>query len=333
MPGLLTEITEIATALGTLAPGLSTGLAEKPMRLLNVDDHVWSRIVDAHAAGHHLDSFRAAFANGVALLRAEDGLRDRPPKLVEWKGPHRPPGDNVVPADLRIDHVYQVSCKYLSRIMQNSGPVRLFDRLLVGEERSQGDWFALVAPLEYQAFYSAAREHVGVNELPPLVTDLDASHRAVLKEALRPRALPQALHPSWSVMCAAVSARSAARWQTRLTNSRSKLRLLWRLLRIGDAPYFVLGTDGGTHLRLRVASAWDWLQAFELRTFSVAPRISGQPEVDWLAVARDRSSSDDLEIHGHIEIRWSHGRFQGSPEAKVYLDIPHTRVPGYFTLL
>ena len=37
-------------------------------------------------------------------------------------------------------------------------------------------------------------------------------------------------------------------------------------------------------------------------------------------------------VLGHVEVRWSHGLFCGPPEAKVYLDTPHTEVPGYFRL-
>jgi hypothetical protein len=81
-----------------------------------------------------------------------------------------------VPADLRIDHVFQISCKYLSRITQNCGPARLFDRLLVGEERTGGDWFAEVAPDEYQAFYEAVRVLVP-GDLPDSVDALERAHR------------------------------------------------------------------------------------------------------------------------------------------------------------
>ena len=35
---------------------------------------------------------------------------------------------------------------------------------------------------------------------------------------------------------------------------------------------------------------------------------------------------------GHVEIRWSHGKLSGSPEAKVYLDTPAMQVPGYDAL-
>jgi hypothetical protein len=51
--GLRTEITEVATALGTLAPDLATGLGAKPVELGNVTDEVWSRLVAAHQVGAH----------------------------------------------------------------------------------------------------------------------------------------------------------------------------------------------------------------------------------------------------------------------------------------
>ncbi len=52
----------------------------------------------------------------------------------------------------------------------------------------------------------------------------------------------------------------------------------------------------------------------------------------WKAVVDDRTTGDTAEIVGHVEIRWSHGRFVGSPEAKVYVDIPLAKVPGYYRL-
>ena len=58
----------------------------------------------------------------------------------------------------------------------------------------------------------------------------------------------------------------------------------------------------------------------------------GQPRVGWEAVVRDRATYEVHELAGHIEVRWSHGRFGGPPEAKGYLDTPHHLVPGYFAL-
>jgi len=332
VPGLLTDITELATALGTLADDLSIGLRSRPRELLHVPDEAWDRVVRAEDEGMHATAFETAFANGCALLHAKDGLRGRRPRLVEWKGPHRPPGDDVVPADLRIDHVYQVSCKYLSRITVNAGPARLFDRLLVGDERSVQDWFSVVAPTEYQEFYSVARER-SPNVLPENVADLGRVDRDALREVLRDRRLPTDLQGPWSELCQAVSLVSAERWRTNLNDRRRRLRMLWRLLRIGDAPYFVLGADASSSLRLRLGSSWDWMQRFELRSFEVHPRPAGQPEVGWAGEVRDRASGLDRVVKGHVEIRWSHGRFRGSPEAKVYLDTHSIDVPGYHPLV
>lgn len=43
-------------------------------------------------------------------------------------------------------------------------------------------------------------------------------------------------------------------------------------------------------------------------------------------------SGQTREVSGHVEVRWSHGRFGGPPEAKGYLDTSHHLVPGYFPL-
>ena len=50
------------------------------------------------------------------------------------------------------------------------------------------------------------------------------------------------------------------------------------------------------------------------------------------AVVRRRADGADVAVEGHVEVRWSHGRFLGAPEAKVYLDTPHRQVPGYHPL-
>jgi hypothetical protein len=108
--------------------------------------------------------------------------------------------------------------------------------------------------------------------------------------------------------------------------------MLWRLLRIGSAPYFVLGSSAERSLRLRIATSWDWRQQFQLIGITMEGQPGGQPRVGWEALVRDRSSYEVHSVAGHIEVRWSHGRFGGLPEAKGYLDTPHHLVPGYFTL-
>jgi hypothetical protein len=110
--------------------------------------------------------------------------------------------------------------------------------------------------------------------------------------------------------------------------------MVWRLLRIGSAPYFVLGNDRrtGAPARYRVASPWDWRTSYELEAFTVTPSTAGQPRVDWSCRVRSRQDDRSATVAGHVEIRWSHGRFAQPPEAKVYLDTPMADLPGYHPL-
>ena len=120
--------------------------------------------------------------------------------------------------------------------------------------------------------------------------------------------------------------------------------MVWRLLRLQAAPYFVLGaTVAGEPLRYRVGTPWDFRSRFAVKSFDAWPDSAGQPMVRWRAEvterATDRGEPDPRlpldrrrVIEGHVEIRWTHGRFSGAPEAKVHLDTHPHEVPGYFPL-
>ncbi len=334
MPAPRTEITEIVTGLALFgARDVREALADPPSGYRNVDEEVWHRLAALDRDGQHRQEFAAAWANGVAFLHAAQGLRGREPLVIEWKGPNRAPGDEQVPADLRVDHVYLISCKYLSRVLANAAPQRLFDRALAGGPAvTGGDWYADVAPVEYQALYEVIRRELGQGPaLPPHAADLTPGHRAALRQHLDAGWSDDAA-PAYRTMAVAVGKASADRWRGALRRKAQQEAMLWRLLRIGSAPYFVLGAAAGRTLRLRIATPWDWRQDHELKRFDVWGDDAGQPQVRWQAVVRDRATGEDVAVDGHVEVRWSHGRFAKQPEAKVYLDTAHHRVPGYVTL-
>jgi hypothetical protein len=334
VPALRTEITEIVTGLGMLgASDPEAALAARPPELCNVPDEVWCRVRDAARDGSYRQEFAAAFANGAAFLSARDALRGRRPIAIEWRGPKRAPGDEVVPADLHVDHVYLVSCKYTSQILRNASPSSLFDRCLAGPEgTSGGDWYEQVAPDTYQNLYEETRSELGPGPgLPPRACDLTPAHRLLLKRALSDRTVGRG-GPAYRELADAVAGASADRWRASLARKAARERMLWRLLRMGAAPHFVLGTADGRSLRVRVETPWEWRLRHDLRRFDVWAGEAGQPVVHWRAVVRDRAAGSDVAVDGHVEVRWSHGRFAQPPEAKVYLDTPHHRVPGYVPL-
>jgi hypothetical protein len=332
VPAELTELTEIVTALGTLPhDDPAKAVAARPAVLVNVDEERWMRLAAAVDDPTYAGALALAWANGRALLEAEDGLRGRHPVRVEWKGPQQPPGYDLLPADLRIDHVYLVSCKYMSKILMNASPAHLFDRALAVREGSERtDWYDEVAPDAYASFYAEVRRHVDP-ALPAEQRALTRDQRERIGDACR-RKWPEPLAAPATAFALAVGEASAARWRRSLAARRDRENMVWRLLRLNSAPYFVLGSSAAATLRLRIATPWDWRQAFHLRGFDVWARPGLQPCVDWAAYVEHRAGGARSVVRGHVEVRWSHGRFCGVPEAKIYLDTPHAEVPGYFAL-
>jgi hypothetical protein len=300
--------------------------------MVSVSPSTWDELDAHHQAHGWRPAFEAAFANGRAFLHAPDALRGRPARIVDWRGNAKPIDDELVPADLRVDHVYLVSCKYLSRVVVNAAPARLFDGLLRLKTQSERvSWFAATAPAELEVLLRAACRHAGVREVDVL-EDLSEPERAELRGALVGRAWPAACAGAWAALVEVVSERSAQRWRDALQTRDDRLRLLWRLLRVGPGAYFVLGVSDRGALRLRVLPSWDWDRRYRLEGFEVAAASRGQPMVTWRAEVHDRVAATGVSVEGHVEVRWSHGRLKGAPEAKVYLDSPHDAVPGYVPL-
>ncbi|HXQ90395.1 MAG TPA: hypothetical protein VN768_02485 [Acidimicrobiales bacterium] len=335
MPDDRTTVTELATALGTLGTGdLASALARRPGQL-DIADATWDQLDALFRSGRFDSEFATAFANGRAFLHAPDALRGRHPRLIEWTGGRRPPGDEVAPVDLRIDHVYLVSCKYLSRNIANPSPARLFDGLLATSGQwEQTDWYEVVAPEELRALYDTCRRATGLVDLPADPGALDSEQRQRLRRALPGRAYPPEARHAYRQLCARVSTASAQRWRATLApgGAAAAERMVWRLLRIGNAAYYLLGADPRRSLRLRVASSWDWRQAFQLVGLDITAATSGQPQVNWTASYVERATARRGSVQGHVEVRWSHGRFVQPPEAKVYLDTSSNDLPGYFPL-
>ena len=329
MPSDRTFVTELATGLGILgAQELGAAITERSPRFTNLTSDDWARLESLWRSESFPSELSAGFTNGLAFLSAPDALAHRPARIVEWTGGRRAPGDEIVPSDLRVDHVYLVSCKYMSRILHNSSPARLVDALLTsGRIDDSTDWYLRVAPAEYQALYEACRQSIDVSLLPVLASDLTATNRRQLAAGLV-GSWPDAAGAPYSRLCETVSARTAALWNGRLAPHLQEV-VLWRLLRIGSAPYFILGSDGRGSMRLRIDTPWDWRQQYRLRELRVVPQSGGQPRVGWSAKYNMRRTQEERVISGHVELRWSHGRFALPPEAKVYIDTPHDQVPGY----
>ena len=297
MPSAKTEITEIVTGLAiTGAADARRALAAPPGR-----QRARRRVGPARRRwSEPASTGRSSPPPGPTARRSSrpsDGLRGRPPRLVEWKGPTQAPGDEVVPADLRVDHVWLISCKYLSKVLANAAPARLFDRGLAGgPDRSRR---RLVRrgrrPTRTRRCTRRCALELGTRAaLPPHAADLTPgppSRAAGLprRRLVRRRAAGLPRRSRWRVgrgvrRPLAARARQAGRRRGgALAAAADRQRAVLRARRASAT---------GT-LRLRVMTPWDWRQAYELKRIDVWGDDAGQPQVRWQAIVRDRATGEE----------------------------------------
>lgn len=328
MPSIKTEISELATALGALGYDLSAAFERRPDPIVNVTDATWARLRESHESGQHRRLFTTAWANGQAFLLARDGLRGRLPIRVEWRGPDRPVGQDPIPADLRIDNLFLVSVKTRSAVLWNRSPSQVFARTSRALH-----WYDYTAKERYQALYAAARELTCLNHLPQAASELTTAAGIELGKRLGSGRWPGELGTLYREMAETCSIRSAEVWNASLKTANQREETAWWLLRLAPAPYFLLGDSVRSPLRIRVDTPWDWRQSWHFCDLEILPAAAaGQPQVEWCIHAEDRYTGERRRAQGYVEIRWSHGRFGGHPEAKVNLRTAHEAVPGYKAL-
>ena len=328
-----TKLTELATALGMTGHSeLQSAVGARP-EAVDISPDDWEGLKAILGSGKLNAVGETAFSNGVYFSAHPDGLKGRVPEHIEWSGGRRIPGDRPVPADLVVDRVYMISCKYLSRIVHNTAPAHVFRDGLAVTSGSRGvNWFQEVAATAHEELYARTVDVLGLSDMPESPEALVAEHRRKLKAALKDRSasgLPAELEPQYKLLIGGVSATSAELWREALGDRAEQERMLWRLLRIYSGTYFILGIDQRRTMRLRVMTPWEWRQSYEFLSLAVRAAGRGQPRVDWDATYRDLAAGQRRHVRGHVEIRWSHRPFCGPPEAKVYLDTPHSKVPGY----
>ena len=247
---------------------------------------------------------------------------------MEWKGPHKPPAYEQIPADLRVDHVYLLSCKYGSKILQNASPANLFDRALNERRTSAVDWFDAVAPTSYGEFYTEVVAHTGLTGLPPDPTELDRNHREQLRKAL-PGRWPVELREQWGLVAFEISRASADRLLDNISAKGEREAFVWRLLRLKPLRTSCSAPISRT-FRCTIGSPPPGISArFALRSVDLWGEHAGQPLVRWRVDVHERELDTDRVVEGHVEVSCSHGKFVGVPEAKIYLDTPHHNVAGY----
>lgn len=341
-----TEATELAVGFGILGVDPATAV------YADVADRFEGTLTENKFA-----TFQDTYRRNTDLARPietlwflGDRLREEHPELfparltVRWLGGVQQAGTVRGAKDLEVGTTV-ISVKADSRVVMNCSPTNLFVQLPQGELTSTvgDDWFILTAHDEFQALFELVNGVTEYSSVADFMTKTSRAEKKVLGLVCQvlQGAQAQEFQRRYVSMCRVAANVSAAMFtaylqKTLATNRAGALReqVLGHFLRLDSTRYILAGLEGREPFAVLIPSLTEWRSHFELATIIAEPDLQAeQGKVKFFLSVKGRSGAVQ-EVPYHAEIRWSHGKFCGNPEAKLYRDFPRwDMAPGFGKLV
>lgn len=263
---------------------------------------------------------------------------------VQWCGPERQSRTDTGARDLIVANT-PISVKASSNVLANKSPSYVFECLPQGTpapDRSE-NWYMLTDPHGYQSLYSFIRNIrlARFDGFPESVEEFErvASHRE--RDELRQEI--DKLSPSqrasfnslYIAMCRKVAEESAKLFNQNFLSAMRGPTSRWvienivrNLFRLDSVSYIMAGTMGSKVYAIKLPSLTQWKKDWEIVDVHAIPELTReQSRVQLIVKYRQKKTNDIHSALFHVEIRWSHGKFMQSPEAKIYKDFNWDNIP------
>ena len=331
MPSPKTECTELSVGFGILAID----------NLLELQMDQVEQSFEGTLSKEKYDRFREEFTTNEALYRqmynVGFGLRaiHIPYKKVsslKWAGPQQQAATTAAAKDLIVANT-PVSVKENSDVVHNPSPYNLFVTIPSGQVKAQssGNWYLEQAPQEYQELYSFVR-HKGLENLPEDVSEFEQSikgnKRKPIKKVIKQFSddEKQAFKQLYLNMCHQVAKVSADIFNNNYSASmqgRSRNAVLEQIIRhffrMNAIDYILGGIDKNKAFAVIVPELTRWKREWIITDVIAEPELDReQSRVRFLVHYKNRNNGITNTAEFHTQIRWSHGKFQNNPEAKLY---------------
>lgn len=264
---------------------------------------------------------------------------------LKWRGPDRMSPSVSSSQDLLVLGCMPVSVKVGSDVVYNLSPVNLFEKLPLQESFiKRGDnWFLRYAKPEMQALYDLVKDRVphlpdSVEEFEECATPTD---REKIQAAIADLSgdIKGAFDEKYMEMCHKVARLSAELFnkrymETSKTNKRIALveSIGKVFFRLNSIPYLLVGIEREERLKFAVIvpDITDWRREWVLQGLrAYADENRKQCVVNFEFKCRKKNEKGVKTLTFHAEIRWSHGKFCGNPEAKLYKEFKWLEVPFF----
>jgi len=251
---------------------------------------------------------------------------------LKWVGPEQQSAMTAVAKDLLVANT-AVSVKENSDVVLNSSPYNLFQTIPCGQVKAQcsENWFLEKAPDEYQDLYSFVHER-GLKFFPENVREFELStnrtDRRSVKDVISRFTDDENLlfKQLYLRMCHKVARSSAEIFNNNYSTSmQGPLRnaiieqITRSFFRMDSIDYILGGIDRNNVFAVIIPEMTRWKQEWTISEIIAEPELDkNQSRVHFSIIYKNRKSKKAYTASFHAQIRWSHGKFQSNPEAKLY---------------
>jgi site-specific DNA-methyltransferase (adenine-specific) len=253
---------------------------------------------------------------------------------VQWLGLQKMARMSSGAQDLLVANT-PISVKAESNIIFNFSPANIFSSIPQGippADRSE-NWYLTTAPLDFQNLYSTVR-NIRLTRFPQLVEDFEKQASKEDREEIQSEIRKLSgeskaeFENNYINLCHNVAKYSANMfnnyYQESMNGSSRNIviqHIVKYLFRIDSVEYILAGVSGSKDYAVKIPSLNQWVREWKIMSIEASADLNRKQSVVCLVV-KYQNKKDKLLYTAkfHIEIRWSHGKFCGSPEAKLYKD-------------
>jgi DNA modification methylase len=335
MPSEKTESSELSLAFGVL--GINEPISLSEQQVLDYFENTLS--VEKYRR------FQREFSNPKntrlysRLIKLGGKLRENYPHFtklnrIKWLGPQKQARTDSGVQDLSAANI-SISVKAGSNILFNLSPSHIFESMPQGSvpaDRSE-NWFLRTNPGDFQDLYASVRD-IRLDHLPASATEFEHTARSADRDELQSEIAKLTgsekakFESCYKAMCRKTSEISASMFNENYKNSMSGGSknavieyLVRNLFRLDSVEYILAGIAGSREYVIKMPSLSHWKREWEIVDIQAHPDLSRKQSVVLLTVCyKNKQSGTSYNAQFHIEIRWSHRKFCGAPEAKLYKD-------------
>ncbi len=340
-----TEATELSIGFGILGVGPLERKIDIASLFLkeSLSIQKWQDFQEEYARDEKL--YKKFFELGLRLRELRFGNVDQ----IIWVGPLQQAATASGAKDLFIPSINMpISVKNDSNVVLNASPHNLFRSLPQGRAfASRAEhWFLEKDQVGYQQLYGMVRDLFDKtlpNDDGEFESKITRDRRNELQDFVTDKLIGEdksKFEMLYTTMCGNVSRNSADEFNEHLSglpsNERSAVyeTVIRQFFRIDTIPYILAGLDKRKGFAVQIPDLTTWKQLWRVENIRAVPDLNRVQSVVNITIAVvNKSDRSTFEFKFRVEIRWSHGKFCGNPEGKLYKNFSWSSVPFFEKLI